>query len=227
MNNHKIVSFSGGDTLFSGRFPDFRSCVEHAISDGVSLRNADLSHSNLLNAQLDGGDFREAVFINCNLSGVNASECRMDGARFNAATLYGAVFCESSLNNAIFKDASFGATDIYRASLENCVFSTLSAFTLNFSDASTLYGSYFINPCGTICAMSHAPLVIDGLQQKIIFMDNDIKIGHAVFKSLKDSDTTLFSKFFSPANIRLRLEQLAAFRCIQDHDDLTFHKEKH
>lgn len=223
MNEHQIISYKDQQTLYADRFSSFRACVEQAIADGVSLRHADLSHRNLAHAQLDGGDFHGTRFTNSNLSGANASECILTKAQFTGAILHGTVFCESDLSLAHFDGALFGGTDLFNCRAAQCVFTTLSAFSLNFFEAISMHDSQFLNPCGTSCPMSHPPLVIQGLQQTVIFMDRHIKIGHAVFESGQAGQHG-FSTALDPARIRLRLEQYAAFRCMPDKAHLTFHK---
>lgn len=223
MKDYQIVSYKNREILYAGRFQNFRACVEQAVSDRVSLRDADLSNRNLSHAELDGGDFRHARFIQCNLSGANTSECRLSGAQFNGAIVHGTVFCESDLRAASFNAALFGATDFFASRIDEAIFSTLSAFSINFLDALSMRGSHFQNPCGTICPMSRPPLVIQGLQQPVIFLDRHIKIGHAVFETGQAGQNGFFTSS-DHASLRLRLEQYAAFRRMPDEGHLTFHK---
>lgn len=218
---YTIKSSLVDEALYYGTFSSFRRCVEQAIADGVSLRGAALSQANLLNAELDGADLRQADLSECNLSGANASECLLAGANLTGATLHGTTLCESDLSYACMESAAFGATDIFASVLKECHFSSLSAFTLDFIDADSMSGSHFINPCGTICPMSRPPVLIQGLNQRIIIMDRHIKIGHDVF-ALDQVQPGLGR--IHPASLRLRLEQLAAFKAMPETGNLTFHK---
>lgn len=217
--------------IFSGHFLNFRACIEQAIADEVSLFQANLRGSNLLNAELDSGDFRQADFSGSNLSGANASECQMQGCNLSGVTLHGTVLCESNFNKAVFDAALFGATDVFGSILSDCYFSTLSAFTLNFSEAKTMTGSHFENPCGTLCPISRPPVVISGLNQTIIMMDEHIKIGTHVFawgNFLKRTPLSIPRGGLGDLNLprlRLNLEQLANFRDHPSHANLTFHNK--
>ena len=231
MQFYTIKRRQTGKIIFSGHFLNFKACVEQAIADKISLFQADLRNTNFLNAELDGGDFRQADFSGSNMSGANASECQMQGANLSAVTLHGAVLCESNFRKTIFDGALFGATDVFGSNLSACRFSTPSAFTLNFSDAKTMTGSQFANSCGTLCQISRPPVVISGLNQTVVMMDDHIKIGANVFA---------LGGFFNAAppsrqrgglgdlnlpRLRLNLEQLANFRDHPSHANLTFHNK--
>ncbi|MGZ9097253.1 MAG: pentapeptide repeat-containing protein [Micavibrio sp.] len=220
---YTIKSSLVNEALYYGTFSSFRRCVEQAVADGISLRGASLRNTNLLNAELDGADFRQADLSGCNLAGANASECRMNGADFTGATLHGTILCESDLSHACMGSAAFGATDVFAAVLNDCHFSSLSAFTLDFIDASSMTGSCFVNPCGTVCPMSRPPVLIQGLNQRMIIMDRHIKIGHDVF-ALNSAQRPAALGRINPASLRLRLEQLAAFKTAPEMANLTFHK---
>lgn len=242
MNFYIIKRRQSEKVIFSGHFLSFRACIEHAIADEISLFQADLRGANLLNADLDGGDFRQADFLGANLSGANASECQMQGSDLSGTTLHGAVLCESNFRKARFDAALFGATNVFGCVLDGCYFSTTSAFTLNFSDAKTMTGSHFENPCGTICTISRPPIVIGGFNQTIIMMDDHIKIGAKVFALSDDARNQANGQAHATnrprmhgghgglgdinvLGLRLSLEQLAKFRIHPPHANLTFHNK--
>lgn len=231
MQFYTIKRRQTGKVIFSGHFLNFRACVEHAIADEISLFQADLRGANLLNAELDGGDFRQADFSGSNMSGANASECQLQGCNLSGVTLHGAALCESNFKKSIFDAASFGATDIFGSDLSECYFSTLSAFTLNFTDTKTMTGSQFKNGCGTLCHMSRPPVVIGGLNQTVVMMDDYIKIGASVFALEGSLNITPLSRQrgglgdLNLPRLRLNLEQLANFRDHPSHANLTFHNK--
>jgi len=220
---YTIKSSLVNEALYYGTFSSFRRCVEQAVTDGVSLRGASLRNANLLNAELDGADLRQADLSGSNLSGANASECRIQGADLTGATLHGTILCESDLSHSCMDFAGFGATDIFDTILDDCRFSSLSAFTLDFIEASSMTGSCFINPCGTPCPMSRPPVLIQGLNQRMIIMDRHLKIGNEVF-ALDSAPGQAGLGGINPASLRLRLEQLAAFHRQPETANLTFHK---
>jgi hypothetical protein len=193
--NHQIKNHRTGKIIFEGRFPLLRDCVEEAQRDNVCLDFADLSRANLVNASLDEASLRHARFHDANLMGANMSEASLDGADFTNAALHNACLCSSSLTNCHFDGTLFGATDIAGSKIDRSVFSTLSAFHLNFQDALSMQGCVFINPCGTYSTMSQPPLTVGGLRYPVVIMDHHIKIGawaarHAEFFSCLNNYAT-------------------------------------
>lgn len=163
--------------LFENRCSSLKKCVETAVSQGITLDGLVLPRANLAGANLDGIRMHGADLRGANLSGANLSESQLDGTDFSGAALYNACLCESSIRNAIFRNASFGATDITGTDLSGSVFSTLSAFLLNFTDCSAMTACFFEDPAGISCPMSHPPLVILGLPRPVILLDRHIKTG--------------------------------------------------
>jgi uncharacterized protein YjbI with pentapeptide repeats len=218
MKHFTIRTLSGDTALFSGNFRDFQACLRAAVEDRVPLHHADLRGVNLLNAELDGADLRYASFSGSNLSGTNLSEALLNNANFNGATLFGTVLCESNLDGASFDNALFGATDISHSICSNITLSTLSAFDLHFEHIKTMAGSRYINPCGTICAMSRPPIVVRGLSRPVVFMDHHIKIGHDIYETL-DIAAPGYG-IIQPQAIRALLEKMACVR------DMRIHTQK-
>lgn len=176
----RIARWDDGKTLYAGAFPDMKSALEQAVTDGVMLDGADLRHANLVNAALDDAVMRGARFDGANLMGANMSEGVFNGAVFAGAGLQNACLCCSSLAGCDFMDAQFGATDIAGADISNCRFSTLSALTLNFRDVRLLDGCVFADPGGAACPFSRPPVAILGLDYPVAVFDRHLKIGAAV-----------------------------------------------
>lgn len=207
MPDYTIKSATAEGPLFAGNFRNFSECIETAFNENIDLRAADLRHCNLQNASLDGIDLTGSCLEGANLSGANLSESILDNVIFDNAILHSAVLCQSKLRGAQFDGTLFGATEIVDAQFEDCLFSTLSAFTLRFNEAGTFRNCRYINPCGTICYMSRAPVVMTGLSQQLVLMDHYIKIGHSVF-ALDDVPDWIASGGLNPRNLRLRIEQI-------------------
>lgn len=205
---YQVKSTRGGQILYSGHFINFRACLEHAVTEGVSLKNADLRRTNLLNATLDGADLRGADFTAANLAGVNLSEAKLDNAVFAAANLTGAVLCESSLTGAHFIGTQFGATLIDDCVLDRAHFSALSTFTLDFSTARSMRDCLFIGSDQTVCPMTRPPVVVRGLPRLLVLMDCHVKIGTHI--QPLDRTPPESAAALAPVHLRLRLEQLVA-----------------
>lgn len=171
-----------GTILYAGRFRTVRDCVEQAVRDGVCLDYADLRNANLAHAALDDATLRRARLDYANLTGANLSEARLSGASFAHATLYGTCLCFSALDSCDFRGAFFGGTDVAGAVLDRGRFSTLSAFSLNFIDAGQLQNCLYHAEDGKGCAFSKPPLVLHGLAQPIVLMEEHILIGHRLLR---------------------------------------------
>lgn len=174
-----------GDILFEGVFDNLRHCVEQAVIEGVCLDGADFSHSNLVNANLDDASLRQACFTGANLMGANLSDACLDNADFTNANLQAACLCFSSLRYCNFTGCLFGATDIAGADLSHSLFSTLSAFSLNFRDAKAMAHCLYQDADTYLCPISKPPIAIQGLTYPVILMDTHIKVGKTL-KPYKD-----------------------------------------
>ncbi|MDB5490576.1 MAG: pentapeptide repeat family protein [Micavibrio sp.] len=215
MHQYSVKSASTETLLFSGQYRTLSECVAEAVACGVSMRSADFRNANLINAELDGGDFSGALFSGANLTGANLSEADLRRTDFSNAVLHGAILCDSDLSYSDFSGALFGATEIAGATLLNCIFSTLSAFTLPFDEADMIRDCIFINSCETPCPFSRQPLVVRGLSAPVMVMDRHIKIGHQIFP-LDSIPAWIASGNLAPRNLRLRLEQVVLSLIMDD-----------
>jgi hypothetical protein len=215
MHYYSVKSAFADNLLFSGHYRSLAECVTDAVARRISLRGADFSNANLTNAEMDGGDYAGAIFNGANLTGANVSEADLRHTDFRNAVLHGAILCDSDLSEANFDGALFGATEIAGATLQQCVFTTLSAFTLPFEEADMIKDCRFINPCETVCPFSRQPLVMQGLSAPVVVMDRHIKIGHQVFP-LDAIPGWIASGNLNPRNLKLRLEQVVLALIMDD-----------
>lgn len=166
--------------LFAGEYDSIKDCIEDAVRNEINLDYVDLRGVNLMNADLDEGMFNHARFDHANLTGANLSGTKLNGACFRNATLYNTCFCEAQLSGAQFFGASFGATDIDWADISKTCFDTLLALDLQFSDALLMQSALYYDRTGTICNLSHPPVVIKGLQNVVVLFDDHMKVGSVV-----------------------------------------------
>ncbi len=176
----QIINHRTGTLIYQGRFQTAGACLEQAAADNVSLDYADLRNANLAGTALDGISMRYALLDRVNLTGANLSEARLDGASFRGATLQGACLAFSTMEHCNFDGTFFGATDIAGAVLDDSHFSTLSAFSLNFIDCTSLHGCTYQEDGEERCHFSSPPLVLHGLSLPVVFMQDHLKIGAAV-----------------------------------------------
>ncbi len=166
--------------LFSGDYRTLCEAIEDALRLGVNLDGIDLSYLDLREINLDGAKIRGANFTGANLSGANLSEADFTNSCFDNASLYNACLAYTKLTGSTFIGTQCGGTDVAGAILENCTFAGPSTLTLNLQDAETLNGSAFLNE-NTACAMSHAPLTLQGLDHPVTFFDDCALIGVSLF----------------------------------------------
>ncbi|MCB1680499.1 MAG: pentapeptide repeat-containing protein [Alphaproteobacteria bacterium] len=165
-------------TLYAGEFHSMVECVQQAVSDNTNLAGADLSFCDLSNANLDGALMPGAILRGANLTGANLSEAVLTGCDLTNALLCNACLCESDLSLSRFEGALFGATQIAEATLSGSVFSTLSAWDLDFVNAREIHDCRFLQTDGSIIPFSSPPVVIRGLlHTPVIILGNTVKIG--------------------------------------------------
>lgn len=167
--------------LYEGRFENVARCLEQAMKDRADITNVSLKNMDLSCAALDEASFHMADFTGANLTGANLSEANFTDCRFLGAALFNTCLSYSRLLRCGFEGASFGGTEITGTWLEDCRFSTLSCFTLDFVQAATMRGTSFIGTSGEAYPMTRPPLVIRGAQMgPVSLLDRHIKIGARV-----------------------------------------------
>ncbi len=182
MNNYTLKTYHENKTIFEGKYPSFIDCIEDAVNQNINLSYLNLKNKNLSNANLDGAHMPYADFKGANLIGCNLSECELQNSIFNDCTLYNTCFAYSDLINSAFLGAGFGATLIDGCNIQNCTFSTLSCFDLNFQLSRAMIGCRYIASNYKHHDMSEPPIILKGLlNTPIIILDKTIKIGGQFF----------------------------------------------
>ncbi|PCJ02723.1 MAG: hypothetical protein COB14_01820 [Alphaproteobacteria bacterium] len=168
--------------IFSGYYTSFIKCLEDAVENQINLTHINLKNENLSNANLDSAHMPNANFINTNLTGANLSEAHLTNSIFYNASLYNTCLSYSDLNKSDFRSASFGATLIDGTNIQDCIFSTLSCFDLDFYFTANMTGCLFASEDGQMHKMSKHPIVLKGfMNTHIIILDHSIKIGIKTF----------------------------------------------
>ncbi|MDB2682904.1 pentapeptide repeat-containing protein [Alphaproteobacteria bacterium] len=191
-------------TLHKGHYKTFKHCVEAANEAAINLEHANLSHSNLSNANLDGINLCNANFTGSNLTGANLSEANLSNSLFKDCDLYNTCLSESNLTNCDFTNASFGATDINGADISHSKFTTLSCFTLEFTQTKNMKNCEFTNVSGIKIPFSTPPIVIYGHNpQPLILLGNTFLKGHEIsnqtsFIGILSTASTLISSPIKP-----------------------------
>ncbi len=137
-----------------------------------------MHNAKLDNATLDGGDFRHAVLDGSSLIGANISEVELSGASIRHADLAAACLAESRLVNVDFSGSSFGATILAGATIDNCIFTCLSALSLPFIEAHL--GRNILELHGKVATFSAPPVVITGMPKRIALLDSVVIVGECM-----------------------------------------------
>lgn len=171
-----------GKILYEGQFSSVRKGVERAIEDHCILDGIDLRKANLAGASMDGARMRGACFWGANLGKADMSEGDFEGADFRTANLLDTCLAESNCHEANFSGAYFSRTIVIAADLSETVFSCPSIFSVDLQEAETLRGAVYNHLGETECDLSHAPLIIRGLQKPLVFMDDSVLVGTTIKK---------------------------------------------
>ncbi|MBU6234298.1 MAG: pentapeptide repeat-containing protein [Alphaproteobacteria bacterium] len=174
IKNHKNKGI-----IFEGTFPNQRAALEAAVRDHVSLAYADLRGARLNNANLDGADLRFAQLENASLVGANLSETDFTGASLGNADCSLACLCECRLQDADCTDTVFAGTLVGGSTIDNTIFTALSAFALPFAGINA--GRNILHHDGRVYTFTGAPVVISGLPKRIALLDNAVIIGNTAY----------------------------------------------
>ena len=182
MKHFKLQKHTDKKEIFSGYYPSFIACLEDAVDKKTDLSYIDLKNTNLSNANLDNACMPFTDFTGANLTGANMSEATLTASIFYNCSLFNTCLSYSGLNNCDFRGANFGATLTDGANIQNCIFSTLSCFDLEFCYVRHMDGCVFVADDGALHKMSQQPIVLKGfLNNHIIIFDQTVKIGVKFF----------------------------------------------
>lgn len=194
-----IKHYRTNETLFEGRFSSPRHALEAAITDNTHLSGANLLGFDLSHANLDGCDLSNALLDDCDFTGANLSEVNFQHAKMRHTNLTMACLCESTMLHTDMRGASFGGTLINDTTLDSCIFSCPTAFTLPFSTAHAKLNAYEIQ--GHIYGFRGNPIVVHGFQKPIIILDNVTLMGDRVWKRSHAPEIINFDAIhFGPLN---------------------------
>jgi uncharacterized protein YjbI with pentapeptide repeats len=163
MKLYKIKQKQSGSILFQGDYQSFKHCIEDAVNQNISLKNADFSHQNLSNAMLDDADFEGADFSHANLTGANLTHTNLSSCDFSHATLYNCFLSLSSMHKCNFSYAFFGGTDIAGALIDYASFAGSSTFSLAFINTESMMGCTYYHDETMRIEFNQPPLVVGGL----------------------------------------------------------------
>ena len=171
-----------GKILFEGRFTSVKKGVEMAVEAKHSLDKIDLRQANLAGAQMDDAQMKEACFWGANLNGANMSGGNFEKADFRTANLLDTCLAEANCTDIDFSGAYFSRTVLRETDLTQTRFSCPSVFSVDLVEAKHLTGAIYSHLGEVDCDLSHPPLIIRGLMQPLIFMDDTVLVGQNLRK---------------------------------------------
>lgn len=179
MKKFQINKLNTGTTLFEGKFESFSECLEQAIDEQIDLSGANLTRQNLSTTNLDNALLSGADLSFSNLNHANLSEGNFMNANFFGANMVAACMAESDYSKCNFLGCSFGANILVGSIFDHCMFSTLSAFQLPFSEAESMQSCYFYFEDELLFSNSKPPVVVLGLSSEpVIISESSIYLGH-------------------------------------------------
>lgn len=171
---HKIIYERYTSTpLFSGTYTSLKDCVEDAVKQRVSLKNANLKYADLHNANLDNIDLCGADISYANLSGANISESKLIRVNAQHTSLYNTCLAHSNLENIDLRLAEFGATDFSCANLNNAKFFIPDIHKVNWMNIQTHKHCLFEDIAHETLRSSNPPLCITGIERQPIIVIGD------------------------------------------------------
>lgn len=180
-----------GRILYQERFSSVKKGVEMAVEEKINLSGIDLRHANLANAQIDGAQMNGACLWGANLNEANLAEGTFEQADFRTANCLGTCLAEANCTGADFSGSYFSRTICRDTDLSDTRFSCPSLFSINLHEVRTLKGAIYSHWGEVDCDLSHAPLVIRGLEKPLIFMDDCLLFGQKHIKTpIKDDVLT-------------------------------------
>ena len=181
---YHLMNYHTDKIIFDGWYQSFTQCVEHAVSDGVCLDGVNITGQNMSCANIDDAQMSGAYCKNVNFNGANLSEGVFDNADFTNCDLTNVCFAVSSLMDVDFTNASFDGTDVTDAVFRHCRFSCPSVFNVQWHRAAVFSDCAFMDDEFGLIRMSRPPIIIQGLAQTIVIMDDVIRVGtHYILKS--------------------------------------------
>lgn len=166
-----------GKILYEGRFSNIRQGLEQAVEKEIDLTAVNLRAANLSGGHFDDAYMPKACLWGANLNEANFSNAVLSYSDFRATNLLNTCLVEANCANSNFEGAYYARTLLSGADLSECQFSCPSLFQVNLAEAKTLKGSTYSHLGEQECAMSHAPIIIQGLMKPMIFMDHHALIG--------------------------------------------------
>lgn len=167
-----------GTVLYRTDKITFKTALEEAVENGVDLSHGDFRGQKLYGAKLDG-----IMAPGASLWGTDCRFIDMSGADLRNADMRNIDFKDACLAGSNFMDANFSGsyfmgTILQKTNLEGSIFTCPSLFGCDLAAASNLHRAIYCHRGEVNIALKTAPLVINGLSQRMVIFDDIILWGH-------------------------------------------------
>jgi hypothetical protein len=162
-----------GFVLYETAAKTMRRALEEAISSNIDLNGADLRKTSLRQASLDGLKAKDACLWGADLTGADITMADLSGCDLRNACLENACLAHSNLTGAHLEGAFFSKALLEGADLSNIRFSCASLFDCDLRLVQSLNGATFVPDGEVEVALRSCPVVIKGLPQNLVIMENE------------------------------------------------------
>jgi hypothetical protein len=176
MTTLTLTAWNTGATLFAGQFSSWKTCLEAAISDNVTLDYLYLEGIDFGPANLDGARMNYARLRSCGLKGANLSEASLIKSDWQGCDLRDICLSNSVLVGARFSESALSGTDVSFADLRGLRTTCPDFLKCDFAHSTSLVGSAF-HIQGLICPMTRTPVYVRGLGMDTVLLDEHVIIG--------------------------------------------------
>lgn len=166
-----IIKTISDKTIIETNHRTMRGALEYCAERGVDLAGADLRKAKLCDASLDGLQARGASFWGADFTGADLGFADLRGADLRRVCLKDTCLAESDLTFANLQGAYFSGTLLEGASLAGATVSCPSFWDCNLETLSAIDGFVYNHLGETDIRLSAAPLVVRGLQKRLVLGD--------------------------------------------------------
>lgn len=176
-----IQSIKDGGVIYEGPFRTIKRTAEQAVKDGVNLSFADFRKADLRQAKLDEATLSGACFWGADLSGADLCSAFLHKCDLRLARCHETCFAESAATACDFRGTYFSKAIFTNCDLSGSRFSCPTFLQQDLRDVRSLKECVYCHYGEHEWAFSTPPLVINGLQDRLIVLGDHILIGNAYY----------------------------------------------
>ncbi len=177
-----LLKSLSGKTLVETSHKTVRSTLEDAVARGIDLSFIDLRQARLSNASLDTIKARGASFWGADLQGADMGLADLRGCDMRCSDLKDTCLAESDLSGTNLQGAYFQGTILEGAMLDNVEVSCPSFWSCYLKDSRSFKNLVFHHKGEERIVIEAVPIVIDGLERRIIMLKDDLIVGEMLYR---------------------------------------------